>query len=233
MTAAEPIPDAAPGVGLASASSEATATSSAAPVLQSRLERQHQFDGSALREEWRRLCRVEPPRISRDLLVRALAYRLQELEFGGLPKWARQNLAGSAAAADFADAGGALTPKPTLPRLKPGARLVREWHGRTHAVIVLEDAFEFEGKRYRSLTQIAREITDAHWSGPRFFGLVRRRMGTELDPAPALQIDLEESGGLAVLAKGAPAIEARNGVAGAESADARHLKQPARESAHG
>ena len=165
--------------------------------------------------------------------MRALAYRLQELEFGGLPKWARQSLAGSAAAADPAAAGGASTPKPALPRLKPGARLVREWHGRTHAVIVLDDAFEFEGRRYRSLTQIAREITGAHWSGPRFFGLVKRKMGAELDAAPALQNDPEESGGLAPLAQGAPAIEARNGVAGAESADARRPDQPARESAHG
>lgn len=231
MTAAEPMPDAAPGVGLAPADVEETATSSAARLLQSRLERLRELDGSALREEWRRLCRSDPPRISRDLLVRALAYRLQELEFGGLAKWARQSLAGSAV--DSLEAGGALTPKPTLPRLKPGARLVREWHGRSYAVIVLDDAFEFEGKRYRSLTHIAREITGAHWSGPRFFGRVKRRIGTGLDPAPARQNDQEESGGLAPLAQGAPAIEARNGVAGAESAEACRPKQPARESAHG
>jgi hypothetical protein len=59
------------------------------------------------------------------------------------------------------------------PRLKPGARLVREWHGRTHTVVVVEDGFEFEGRLYRSLTSIAREITGAHWSGPRFFGLAK------------------------------------------------------------
>ncbi len=230
MIAAEHAPGAT-GVAPERADTEEQAASSSTSLLQSRLERLQELDGSALREEWRRLFRSEPPRISRDLLVRALGYRLQELEFGGLPKWARQSLAGSAA--DSAEAGGALTPKPTLPRLKPGARLVREWHGRTHAVIVLDDDFEFEGKRYRSLTQIAREMTGAHWSGPRFFGLVKRKMGAELDPAPALQNDPEESGGLAPLAQGAPAIEARNGVAGAESGDARRPKQPARESAHG
>ncbi len=231
MTAVVSTPDAVAGVDPAPADVEEIATSSAARLLQSRLERLRELDGSALREEWRRLCRSDPPRISRDLLVRALAYRLQELEFGGLAKWARQSLARSAV--DSVEAGGALAPKPTQPRLKPGARLVREWHGRTYAVIVLDDAFEFEGKRYRSLTQIAREITGAHWSGPRFFGLVKRRMGTELDPAPALQNDQEESGSLAPLAQGAPAIEARNGVARAESADGRRPELPARESAHG
>ena len=56
--------------------------------------------------------------------------------------------------------------------LKPGARLVREWHGRTHIVSVAEDGFEYAGASYTSLTQIAKKITGAHWSGPRFFGLL-------------------------------------------------------------
>ena len=55
--------------------------------------------------------------------------------------------------------------------LKPGARLVREWRGRTHTVTVAEDGFEYAGTRYPSLTKIAKKITGAHWSGPRFFGL--------------------------------------------------------------
>ena len=58
--------------------------------------------------------------------------------------------------------------------LKPGAKLVREWGGDTYVVIALEDGFEFDGRRYRSLTKIAREITGAHWSGPRFFNLKRK-----------------------------------------------------------
>jgi hypothetical protein len=59
----------------------------------------------------------------------------------------------------------------SAPLLKPGTRLLREWQGRKHTVIVLEHGFEYEGERYLSLTQIARRITGAHWSGPRFFGL--------------------------------------------------------------
>ncbi len=61
-------------------------------------------------------------------------------------------------------------PSPTI-SLKPGAKLIREWGGKTHCVIVLENGFDFEGRRYSSLSRIAREITGARWSGPRFFGL--------------------------------------------------------------
>jgi hypothetical protein len=152
-----------------------------ASSMRKRLSRLQDLDGAALREEWRRLCRSEPPRISRDLLMRAVACRLQELEFGGLPKWAQQRLANSAIDLDPGEAA----PKQVEPRLKPGARLVREWRGRTHIVIVLDGGFEFEGRPYRSLTQIAVEITGAHWSGPRFFGLKDRKRPTGLGEAPA------------------------------------------------
>lgn len=68
-------------------------------------------------------------------------------------------------------ATGRIGPTPSL-SLKPGARLVREWHGRTHTVTVTEDGFEYAGTSYPSLTMIAKKITGAHWSGPRFFGLL-------------------------------------------------------------
>ena len=76
-------------------------------------------------------------------------------------------------------ATGRVGPTPSL-GLKPGARLVREWRGRTHTVTVTEDGFEYAGTSYPSLTKIAKKITGAHWSGPRFFGLVtipRQRAG--------------------------------------------------------
>jgi hypothetical protein len=233
MTAVESTPGSAQGGGPAPTHIPATATSFTTVSLQSRLERLQDLDGSALRQEWRRLFRSEPLRISRDLLARALAYRLQELEFGGLPKWARQTLAGSAAVADLAGRGGAPTPTPAPPRLKPGTRLVREWHGRTHSVIVLDDAFEFEARRYRSLTQIAREITGAHWSGPRFFGLVKRGAGAELGPAPALQDDQEQTGGLAPSGQCQPPTEARSDIASVKCKDARGGGHRARKSADG
>jgi Protein of unknown function (DUF2924) len=130
-----------------------------------------------LRVEWRRLHRAPPPmRLSRDLLTRAIAYRLQEHAYGGLSKsimrkLQRLNL--------DSEASEARRPAPLI-SLKAGARLVREWRGVTHAVLVHADGFEWNGRRYRSLTLVAREITGAHWSGPRFFGL-RKRAGPSVE----------------------------------------------------
>ena len=120
-----------------------------------------------MRCEWRRLNHAEPPRISRDLLVLALGYRLQEIAHGGLGKATRRKLQTMAKALQTT---GRVGPAPSL-SLKPGARLVREWRGRTHTVTVTEDGFEYAGTSYASLTKIANKITGGHWSGPRFFGL--------------------------------------------------------------
>jgi len=128
-----------------------------------------------LRREWRRLYRSEPPRISRELLIRGLAYRRQELEHGGLGKTTRRKLK---TLAKMFRTTGRVAPDPGL-ALKPGARLVREWHGRTHTVTVTEDGFEYAGASYPSLTKVAKKITGAHWSGPRFFGLVRAGTSSE------------------------------------------------------
>jgi Protein of unknown function (DUF2924) len=121
-----------------------------------------------LRREWRRLYHSEPPKISRDLLVLALGYRLQEIAHGGLGKVTRRKLQ---TMAKTLQTTGRVGPIPSL-SLKPGARLVREWGGRTHTVTVTEDGFEYAGENYPSLTKIAKKITGAHWSGPRFFGLL-------------------------------------------------------------
>jgi hypothetical protein len=124
-----------------------------------------------LRREWRRLYHSDPPRISRDLLIHGIGYRLQEIQHGGLGKATRRKLK---TLAKMFRTEGRVAPDPGL-SLKPGARLVREWHGRTHTVTVTEDGFEHAGMTYPSLTKIAKKITGAHWSGPRFFGLVRGR----------------------------------------------------------
>jgi hypothetical protein len=122
-----------------------------------------------LRTEWRRLYRSHLPRLSRDLLVRTIAYRLQELTYGGLSKATQRRLI--ALTKELHTSGG-ITPD-SGPRVRPGARLVREWRGRTHTVVVTEEGFEYAGKTYSSLSKIAQAITGAHWSGPRFFGLNR------------------------------------------------------------
>jgi Protein of unknown function (DUF2924) len=126
-----------------------------------------------LRREWRRLYHRDPPKISRDLLVLGIAYRLQEIKHGGLGKATVRKLQ---TLAKTLRATGRVGPTPSL-SLKPGARLVREWRGRTHTVTVTEDGFEYAGTNYPSLTKIAKEITGAHWSGPRFFALQARDRG--------------------------------------------------------
>jgi hypothetical protein len=158
-----------------------------------RLVRLETLDLSAMRQEWRRLYRAEPPRLSRDLMMRALAYRIQEIAFGGLSKATLRRLA--SLAAEF-ESDGRIAPS-AQPRIKPGARLVREWRGRTHAVIVTEDGFEFEGKLHRSLTSVAREITCAAWSGPRFFGLTKApdASGGPDAPLSTLELDGGRAGG--------------------------------------
>jgi hypothetical protein len=105
--------------------------------------------------------------VARDLLVLGVAWKIQEQAYGGLGAATKRRLADLAKAMEQ---DGDLA-RSRVARLKPGAKLIREWRGETHTVIVLEDGFEWRGKRWRSLSVIAREITGAHWSGPRFFGL--------------------------------------------------------------
>jgi hypothetical protein len=116
------------------------------------------------------LYRREPPLgLSRDLIIRALANKLQE-RTSGRPSLAMKRCLDTLAG-EFEKGGRSFDPG-VIP--KTGARLVRQWRGHAHTVLVLEDGFEYEGQRYRSLTMIAARITGAHWSGPRFFGLIKR-----------------------------------------------------------
>ena len=121
--------------------------------------------------EWLRLYgRDPPPKLRRELLMAAIAYRLQEQAFGGLRPELRRQLRGIA---EQARRGGDLTVT-AAPSIKPGMRLLREWQGRTHEVLVSDDGFVWQQTRYRSLSQIARAITGTRWSGPIFFGLKAR-----------------------------------------------------------
>ena len=143
---------------------------SAAPVVASVAEllaRLNDLTLDELRAEWRRLYRSAPPRLSQDLMRRAIAYRIQEKAFGGLSAASKRKLKDHATQIEIT---GRVRPDPR-PVVRSGARLVREWNGRTYTVTVIEDGFEYGGKTYRSLTKVARVITGAHWSGPRFFGL--------------------------------------------------------------
>lgn len=125
--------------------------------LDQRLEALAALSPAQLREEWQRVMKAPPPRLGADLLRLIIGYKLQEKALGGLsPVHARQLRQGSRAGA---------------PSLKPGTRLLRRWNGRTVSVTVGEEGFLFEGRSYGSLSHIARDVTGAAWSGPRFFGL--------------------------------------------------------------
>lgn len=117
---------------------------------------------TSLLEIWSKHLDGSPPkRLSSPFLRRILAFEAQTKATGGLSKPFRKKL----------DHHISCNGNRKSTKLKPGGRLLREWNGTTHVVDVVEDGFLWQGERYRSLSAIARTITGAHWSGPRFFGL--------------------------------------------------------------
>src|SRR6202162_2261902 len=126
-----------------------------------------------LRREWRRLHRMPPPmRLSRELLIRGMTYKLPEKALGALSQSIIRKLESLNVEPAAGDARKLMPPI----SLKPGTRLVREWRGVTHTVLVHADGIEWRGQRYHSLSVVARKITGARWSGPRFFGLRQRQL---------------------------------------------------------
>ena len=126
---------------------------------------------SELRQQWRTLYKFDASQhLSRELLVRAVACRMQEIAFGGLrPEHQRQL---RHIAEQFNETGAI---RRNHVELKSGTRLVREWQGRTYEVLVLDDGFSWQSTHYRSLSAVARKITGTPWSGPLFFGLKQNR----------------------------------------------------------
>lgn len=136
-------------------------------VVAARLRKVEAASLPELRSDWERLTgRAPPPGVRSNLLRLALAYRIQEEAYGGLDRETRRRLREIAAAADRGEKRPA-----GAPPLRPGTALTREWQGRMHAVNVLAEGFEYQGKAYKSLSEVARVITGTRWSGPKFFGL--------------------------------------------------------------
>ncbi|WP_160119840.1 DUF2924 domain-containing protein [Rhodovarius lipocyclicus] len=122
-----------------------------------------------LKAEWRRLYGKEPPPFSRSYITSRLAYRIQELAFGGLRPETRARLE---ALGEQLDGGNIVLRRIRADsRPLPGTRLIREHDGVQHVVTVRADDFEYEGRPYRSLSAIARHITGTRWNGWAFFGL--------------------------------------------------------------
>jgi hypothetical protein len=135
------------------------------------------LDHLALREKWRSKYGSGPPvRMSRELILQAIAYRLQEQAFGGLSRSTQTKLL-----------TGVLKngPRPRTRKehgVKTGTKFLREWNGRTYEVVAMADGkFVYQGAAYRSLSEIARKITGTRWSGPAFFGLNRHEKKSDAE----------------------------------------------------
>jgi len=135
---------------------------SAAEDLGTALVRLERVSRDHLTELWAEYFGAAPPsRTSRALMLRAVAYKMQERELGGLSAATRRLLS---------EEGGRVVQRRAI---RPGTVLIREWHGIAHQVTVGEEGVLYRGARYRSLSEVARLITGTRWSGPRFFGLKR------------------------------------------------------------
>lgn len=129
------------------------------------LDRLEALSPAELRTAWQGHVGAVPPLLPHDLLLRDLAYRLQEKRHGGLPAVTLRALQ---------RAGEGRPAMPVAAAMGDGAQFVRTWHGRTIVVTKQGRDYVYDGRHYRSLTQVAHEVTGARWSGPRFFGLVKR-----------------------------------------------------------
>jgi DUF2924 family protein len=120
-----------------------------------------------LRARWQALCGKTPSlAIGRSFLTRAIAYRLRERAYGGVKPATCRRLT---RVVEESASGSANRPQARM--AQAGTLLIREWQGRAHRVTMLDDGVSFNGRRYRSLSEVARAITGSRWSGPRFFGL--------------------------------------------------------------
>ena len=130
-----------------------------------------------LKQQWRNLFDSEPPPFNRRYLESRLAYRIQELAYGGLKPDTIRRLE---RLGEDLDGGDRKKSRIRADRDRPitGTRLLREWQGVEHAVTVTADGFEWQGRPYNSLSAIARAITGTRWNGWVFFGLRNHRRAT-------------------------------------------------------
>jgi hypothetical protein len=149
---------------------KAPSFASGSEELVQEIQRVLTFDLAQLRQKWTALFGESPsPHLGRVLMIRAIAYRMQEKAFGGLKPSTQRIL-------DRLCDGHGKAAQQRGPRMRAGAGtvLIREWRGVRHRVTVLEQDVVYRGRRYKSLSEVARAITGTHWSGPLFFGLKNR-----------------------------------------------------------
>ena len=127
---------------------------------------------ASLKQQWRDLFETEPPPYNRRFLEHRLAYRIQELAYGGLKPETVKKLK---AIAREVDGGNPARRQSAKDRPIAGTRLIREYQGVEHCVTVRDEDFEYQGRPYQSLSAIARAITGTRWNGLLFFGLKNRQ----------------------------------------------------------
>src|SRR5258708_16346075 len=138
------------------------------PVVEGELDQLPTTPIADLRKRYRELFRTEPPKaFGPDLLRRSIAHRIQEKAYGGLSGPARRLLDQLVKAAMTKPNGRLELPR----RIKPGSELLRTWKGKSHRVMVIADGYAHDGKTFASLSEIASDITDTRWHGPRVFRL--------------------------------------------------------------
>ena len=139
----------------------------------SRLAALKTFSVKELKAEWEKLIGTAAPNNSRAFLELRIAYRIQELSHGGPDRETRRMLDLLADEVEGHNMRKHQIADPRNPVV--GTKLIREWDGVEHTIIVLKDGFDWKGRRFKSLSAVAREITGTRWNGYRFFGL-RERM---------------------------------------------------------
>ncbi len=145
----------------------------ATPSVLARLAALKTMPTPELKNQWRDLFETEPPPYNRRFLESRLAYRIQELAFGGLKPATIERLKALGEQLD----GGKVDVRSNRFDNRPiaGTRLIREWQGVEYTVTVLHDGYEWQGRPYQSLSAVARAITGTRWNGWAFFGLKNRR----------------------------------------------------------
>jgi hypothetical protein len=140
-----------------------------------------EMNRTALCKQWQEHFRKPAPDgVRKELLVRVLAYGIQEQAYGGLSAQSRRRLDEVAAAMSTGDPKAVVS---NMVSARPGTQLIRSWRGKTHTVRIEESGYQYDGRRYRSLSEIARHITGTQWSGPLFFGLKSQKTKEEAELA--------------------------------------------------
>lgn len=143
--------------------------------LDAKLDALAAMSPAQLRTEWKGLSGEDLPNTPASLVRHLIAYRLQEKQFGKLPAQIERQLDRMAVGRGRGARGEEVAVDDFRPRtpLLLGTRFIREWNGKTIAVTAVEGGFDWDGSKYRSLSEIARKVTGTHWSGPRFFGMTK------------------------------------------------------------